>query len=123
MKFLPEAEPPRAEVDFTAFDRGDGRGRSRSTTSPTSRCRSQGMGGGTFHERVEPQIGEFGEDTPQYQAMFSSYVRQMEDHLRQKGWLDMAYVYWFDEPDPKDYEFVRDGMERLKRYAPGIRGC
>ena len=32
----------------------------------------------------------------------------------------MAYVYWFDEPDPKDYAFVRSGMERLKRYAPGM---
>ena len=37
--------------------------------------------------------------------MFSSYVKQLQDHLRDKGWLDMAFVYWFDEPDPKDYRF------------------
>jgi len=33
----------------------------------------------------------------------------------------MAYTYWFDEPDPKDYEFVRKGMERIKRHAPGVK--
>ena len=80
------------------------------------------MGDGTFHSRSEPRIGRFGEDTPQYQAMFSSYVKQLEDHLRQKGWLEMAYIYWFDEPAPRDYEFVAGGMRRLKKYAPGLRG-
>jgi hypothetical protein len=79
------------------------------------------MGGGTFHHRYEPKIDEFGEDTPQYQAMFASYVKQLEDHLRDRDWLDMAYVYWFDEPAPRDYEFVANGMRRLKRYAPGLR--
>jgi hypothetical protein len=32
----------------------------------------------------------------------------------------MAYTYWFDEPDVKDYAFVRGGMERIKRSAPGL---
>ena len=53
--------------------------------------------------------------------MFSSYVKQLESHLRGKGWLEMAYIYWFDEPDPKDFAFVRGGMERLKKYAPGLK--
>ena len=52
--------------------------------------------------------------------MFASQVQQIETHLREKGWLDMAYVYWFDEPDPKDYEFVANGMKRLEKYAPGL---
>lgn len=120
VKFVPEASPPRAEVDFTAFD--------RAMTEAVERCHFtnfrlliQGMGGGTFHDRVEPAIGKFGEQTPQYQAMFSSQAQQIQEHLRQKGWLSMAYVYWFDEPDPKDYPFVRNGMERLKQYAPAIQ--
>ena len=33
----------------------------------------------------------------------------------------MAYVYWFDEPEPDDYEFVAEGMRRLKQYAAGLR--
>ena len=43
--------------------------------------------------------------------------------FRDHGWLDLPYVYWFDEPDPKDYEFVADGFARLQRAAPGCGGC
>ncbi len=120
MRFLPKASPPRAELDFTAFDRAMARAVEEFHVT-NFRLRLQGMGGGTFHERVEPRIGDYGETTPQYQAMFSSFLKQLEDHLRQKGWLDMAYTYWFDEPEPKDYAFVRSGMERIRRYAPGIQ--
>ncbi len=40
--------------------------------------------------------------------------------MRDKGWLDEAFVYWFDEPDPKDYEFVSNGFAKLKQWAPDI---
>jgi len=120
VKFQPEADPPRAELDFAAFDEAMTRAIDQYHFT-NIRLPIHGMGGGTFHERYEPQIGRFGEATPQYQATFSSYVKQLESHLRAKGWLEMAYVYWFDEPDPKDYAFVRSGMERLKRYAPGLK--
>jgi hypothetical protein len=120
VRFLPDADPPRAELDFSAWE--------QEMTRVLERFRFtnfmltlRGMGGGTFHERYEPELLGYGESTPQYQAMFSSYVRQLEELLRQKGWLSMAYVYWFDEPEPKDYEFVTKGMERLKKYAPGLR--
>ena len=79
----------------------------------------QGMGGGTFHARSEPKIGEYGENTPEYRAMFASYVGQLESHFRERGWLKHAYIYWFDEPAPKDYEFVANGFQRLKKHAPG----
>ena len=81
----------------------------------------EGMGGGDYENRSEPKIGNFGEQTPQYQAMFASYVKQLETHLREKGWLKMAYIYWFDEPEPKDYAFVQAGIDRLKKYAPGLQ--
>lgn len=120
VKFIPDADPPRAEVDFSAWEREMRRviERYRFTNFVVP---VHGMGGGTFHERWEPQILGFGEDTPQYHAMFSSFVGQLEDVLRRNGWLKMAYVYWFDEPEPKDYEFVTKGMERLKKYAPGLQ--
>jgi hypothetical protein len=120
VKFLPNAKPPRAEIDFTAFDRAMAAAADKYHFTNFS-LPIHGMGGGTFHERYEPAIDKFGEKTPEYQAMFASQVKQIEQHLREKGWLKMAYVYWFDEPDPKDYAFVRNGMERLKRYAPGIQ--
>ncbi len=78
------------------------------------------MGGGTFHSRQEPELLGFTEDTPHYKALFSSYCTQMQEHLRQKGWLNEAFVYWFDEPDPKDYPFVSNGFAKLKAAAPDL---
>lgn len=79
-----------------------------------------GMGGGTFHSRTEPSLLDYAENTPEYQAAFSSYCQQVEEHLKANGWLDEAYVYWFDEPDPKDYEFVMNGFRKIQQAAPGI---
>jgi hypothetical protein len=79
-----------------------------------------GMGGGTFHSRTEPSLLGYGEDTPEYKTAFTAYCRAVETHLREKGWLKDAYVYWFDEPDPKDYEFVMNGFRKLKEAAPGV---
>jgi len=45
----------------------------------------------------------------------------IETHLKQKGWLDKAYIYWFDEPGSKDHAFLMNGFNRLKENAPGIR--
>ena len=120
VRFVTEGPNPRAEIDFSRFDRAMGEAVAKYHFN-TFCLPIQGMGGGTFHARQEPRIGPFGEDSAQYHALFASQVQQLEQHLRQKGWLEMAYVYWFDEPDPKDYGFVRAGMERLKRYAPGLR--
>ena len=120
VRFLPDAAPPRAELDFRAFDRAMQRAVDRFHFTGF-RLRIEGMGSGTFHDREPPRIGEFGEESATYQALFSSYVSQLQDHLREKGWLEMAYVYWFDEPEPRDYDFVRGGMQRLQRYAPGLQ--
>ena len=78
VKFLPEANPPRAELDFSAFDAAMSRAIEQfhftNFVLPI-----EGMGGGTFEGRNEPKIGGFGEQTPQYQAMFASYVKQLEE--------------------------------------------
>lgn len=86
----------------------------------TLRLPMVGMGSGTFHSRQEPELLGYAEDTPQYQAAFTAYGRAVQEHLREKGWLDEVYVYWFDEPDPKDYEFVMNGFRKLKEAAPDI---
>jgi hypothetical protein len=118
--FRPDADPPRADVDFTHFDKAMAEAIRRYHFTGF-RLPVRGMGGGSFHRRYQPKIGHYGEGSPQYQAVFSDYVSKLQRHLRDKGWLDMAYVYWFDEPAPRDYQFVADGMARLKRYAPDLR--
>lgn len=79
-----------------------------------------GMGGGTFHSRHKGKIGEFEQGTPQHEKLFHDYTNAIESHLREKGWLDKAFVYWFDEPEEKDYEFVKEGMDMIHRNAPGL---
>lgn len=81
----------------------------------------QGLGGGTFHARTEPSLLGYGENTEQYRIAFAAYCSGLEDHLREKGWLDRAFIYWFDEPEPKDYPFVANGFRKLKEAAPAIR--
>ena len=80
-----------------------------------------GLGSGTFHSRNEPRFMGYAEGTPQYDKLIKEYFGEIEAHLKEKGWLEKSYVYWFDEPDPKDYEFVMNGFRKLKKYAPGIR--
>ena len=115
-------EVPSADdvkIDFTAFDREaekylDG------LKFRSFRLALAGMGGGTFHSRRKGSIGGYEQGTPEYEALFRAYVQQLQQHLEDKGWLDEAYIYWFDEPAPKDYEFVREGMELIKRHAPKL---
>jgi len=108
-----------AVMDFTAFDRVcekwlDERGFN------SIMVHLHGLGGGTFFERSPGRIGKHEQGTPEYERLLESHARQLVEHLRAKGWLQKAYVYWFDEPDKKDYEFVADTMKRIRRVAPGL---
>ena len=114
------ADALRPTFDWTAWDREMTRAIDEYGFN-TFRLPIQGMGGGTFHSRSEPSLLGYGEETAEYQAAFSRYVQGLESHLREKGWLDEAFVYWFDEPDPKDYEFVMNGFRKLKAHAPELR--
>ncbi|MBM4025127.1 MAG: DUF4091 domain-containing protein [Planctomycetes bacterium] len=118
---LPAVERDKLQVklDFAAWDRAMERGIDHYRFN-SFRLSIPGMGGGTFHARREPELLGFGADTPHYQGLFHNYCTQIQEHLRRKGWLDEAYVYWFDEPAPRDYAFVNNGFARLKAAAPDI---
>ena len=120
VRFEGEGTNKQARVDFDRFDRAaakwlDG-GRFNSFSLPL-----MGMGGGTFQSRHLGSLEGFPEGTPEHARLFRDYLGQIETHLRAKGWLPYAYAYWFDEPDPKDYDFVVAGMKRLKAAAPGLK--
>ena len=118
---LPPVERQELKVvlDFSDWDKSMARGIDHYGFN-SFRLGIPGMGGGTFHSRREPELLGFGEDTPHYKVLFNSYCTQIQEHLRQKGWLDEAFVYWFDEPAPRDYEFVMNGFRKLKESAPDI---
>jgi len=117
-----QAPPPAAlapQFDWTAWDAQMTRAIDRYGFN-SFRLSIPGMGGGTFHARHEPSLLGYAEDTPEYRAAFANYCRALEAHLKEKGWLPYAFVYWFDEPDPKDYEFVTNGFRKLKEACPAI---
>jgi len=120
IRFPGDTTNKQAKVDFTAFDPEAAKwlDQYRFTTFGLP---LRGMGGGTFQSRSLGELEGFKEGTPEHARLFKDYLGQVETHLRQRGWLDKAYTYWFDEPDRKDFEFVVQGMERIRAAAPGLR--
>ncbi len=112
-------EQLRPTIDFTAWDKAMTRAIDHYKFN-SFRLPIPGIGGGTFHALRQPSLLGFAESDPEYPILFDSYCSQLEKHLAQRGWLDEAYVYWFDEPSPDQYGFVMNGFEKLKRSAPQI---
>ncbi len=81
-----------------------------------------GFGAGwAQHGCIPGSLLGYGEDTPEYQAAFTAWYSEAERHLRAKGWLDEAFIYWFDEPEPHQYDFVMEGNRRMKAAAPDLQ--
>lgn len=80
----------------------------------------QGLGSGSFFSQTKGLFGGFRQGTPEYDRLLSRYLDQIERHLAENRWLGKEYIYWFDEPDPKDYPFVREGMTNIRRNAPRL---
>ena len=114
-----EPEQLKPVFDWTAWDKAMERGIDYYHFN-SFRLSIPGLGGGTFHSRREPELLGFSEDMPHYKAAFNVYCHEVQEHLREKGWLDEAFIYWFDEPAPKDYEFVMNGFSKLKHAAGDI---
>ncbi|HYA48638.1 MAG TPA: glycoside hydrolase domain-containing protein [Burkholderiales bacterium] len=77
----------------------------------------QGLGSGSFYSQKEGLFGGFRQGTPEYDHLLSMHLGQVQAHLAANGWLGKEYIYWFDEPDPKDYPFVREGMLNIRKNA------
>ena len=120
VRFVGEGTNKHAQLDFAKFDAAAKRWLDDARFS-TFQLPLQGMGGGTFYERSLGELAGFKEGTPEHARLFKDYLGQIEQHLRGQGWLDKAFIYWFDEPDKKDFPFVVEGMKRLKAAAPGFR--
>ncbi len=106
----------RLAVDFTDFDR---------------ECEKylDGLGFQTFRLPIRympskgglGQVGPYRGGTPEYERIMGEYLHTIQEHLREKGWLDEAFTYWIDEPAPEHYENVRYGNDLIHRYAPDLR--
>ncbi|NLN91832.1 MAG: DUF4091 domain-containing protein [Candidatus Hydrogenedens sp.] len=109
----------KVHFDWEAYDRGTERGFQEFHFNSV-RVPVQGMGWGNFYYQRAPSIRGFTEDTEVYQHLFADYCRQLGEHFEEKGWIEDSFIYWFDEPEEKDYPFVMNGFNKFKKHAPKI---
>ncbi|MHA7109160.1 DUF4091 domain-containing protein [Sunxiuqinia elliptica] len=107
------------ELDFSDFDRAGERYLDDFGFNGF-RLALKGMGSGTYYDRTPGVFEGFEQGTEEYEKLMQRYLVQIEQHLEEKGWLGKEYIYWFDEPNAKDYPFVREGNEMIKKYAPKL---
>ena len=69
---------------------------------------------------VTGSIAGFKRGTPEHEAMFPKLISGFGRHLREKGWLDKALGYFFDEPLETADARVVQTQALIKRYAPGL---
>ncbi len=120
VQFDKSVTPPRVKLDYTKFDTAAARYLDEFGFN-TFRLPLSGLGGGgqgkPWHDG---EFGGFKQGTPEYEALWGDYARQLTEHLEQKGWLRKAYLYWYDEPERSDYAPVRRNNEQIKRLAPKL---
>ncbi|MGQ9673972.1 MAG: glycoside hydrolase domain-containing protein [Candidatus Aminicenantales bacterium] len=107
------------DVDFSDFDRAAHRYLDDFGFNAFD-LRLEGFPRGSFYHQEEGILGGFRQGTPEYERLLSQYLRLVENHLAEHGWLGKEYIYWFDEPNPEHYPFVRQGMELIRRAAPRL---
>ena len=114
-----DTENLTANFDFTAFDAEMTRVMEKYNITNFV-VPIQGLRGGSVDGRPTGSLAGFSGETPEYQKLMADYLGKLQEHLREKGWLDKGYVYWFDEPGEGDYDFVAEGFGTLKKYAPDL---
>ena len=114
-------EPQQGVLDWTKWDAEIERVIGKYHFN-TLRINVSGLGGGNQFRQTEPVFQGVPGTNAEYHVRMGRYLGEIERHLKEKGWLDKAYVYWYDEPKTSDYPFVRKGFETLKRHAPGLKG-
>jgi hypothetical protein len=114
-----DIEDMEVAVDFSEFDRGARRYLDEFGFNAFN-LHLEGLGSGSFYSQQQGIFGGFRQGTQEYDRLLSQYLSTVEHHLAENGWLGKEYIYWFDEPDPENYPFVREGMEAIRRAAPRL---
>ena len=55
--------------------------------------------------------------------LLGSYFKQLAEHFKNNGWLDRAFVFYFDEPflSPWKYEAFYNVSQTIKRHSPELK--
>jgi hypothetical protein len=77
----------------------------------------------SYRMRVFPgldHLRRFDEGSREYALGFTAYFGAVESHLREKDWLDVAFIYNIDEPAPVDYPGVMKRFREFEEAAPDV---
>ena len=85
--------------------------------------RLSGKGMNAFIMGTAPNLKRAGQDaySPDFVEKFTDMLKVYGDHLRQKGWIDMAYVYTYDEAPERHWDQVKRIAKAIKEAAPELR--
>jgi len=55
--------------------------------------------------------------------LLGSYFKQLAEHFKKNGWLDRAFVFYFDEPflSPWKYEAFYNVSQTIRRHSPEFK--
>ncbi len=103
------SKDPQGKYDFQAVD--------------ATLQRLIGRGMNAFIMGTAPNLAREGKTTygPHFVQQFTKMLKTYSEHLRQKGWLDMAYVYVYDEAPKAAWPEVKRLDQAIKQTAPGLR--
>ncbi len=82
-----------------------------------------GRGMNAFIMGTAPNLKRKGKKryTPEFIAQFTDMLKAYGDHLREKGWIDKAYVYTYDEAPRSAWPEVRKIAKAIRAAAPELR--
>jgi hypothetical protein len=83
---------------------------------------SRGLNAFNVHwARVPGGWGTVNAVDPQALALSAGILRQTQEHLAERGWLDLAYLYTIDEPGRDAFPDVKQAFEHVNRAAPRLK--
>lgn len=121
--FVANKNPVTAEqvkLDFTAFDRATKHAIEKYHITGFRVPVATGLIN-SLNRYNGGSIAGYPEGSPEYELLFGSYLRQVQEHLEEKGWLDKAYLYWADEPVPALVPQVAETAQKIRSYAPKLK--
>lgn len=82
-----------------------------------------GKGMNAFIMGTAPNLKRAGKNeySPEFIRKFTEMLKVYGDHLREKGWIDMAYVYTYDEAPKRHWGEVKKIAKAIKQTAPELR--
>jgi hypothetical protein len=117
----PRVTPQQVKVDFSDFDRAMENAMQKYHFASFRLSTDEIGWRGSAKSYAPGRIGKYAQGSSEYEVLFGSYIKQVQDHLEEKGWLDKAYLYFYDEPEPAVYKQISEVGNLIHRYAPKLK--